>query len=972
MTVSFSSPERFGSGLAMRLDRHMAPAVSIEQDLKGLCDAHPRPSTKEVIDAIAARGHDIGDANVQKTMARVEGRHTNEAEIARWIAQCRAKGWVPDAPASSMTKAAASNGNGGASPVSPEPRSLAVNGGDTVVNARTETKTKTNGAAQQQHEVSAQFDDTVVKHSPPPANDDATRMAALFAGSERAHVTHGEPYQEPGSLKWEIKNTARTVRSPATANLWRRHLAGEYPLVAIPIRGDNKCLWGSIDVDEYGGNVLRLVERIERTGLPLVPCRSKSGGLHLFMFLEEWSPARDVQDVLKVFRQQLGLKEETEIFPKQTENKDVGNGIAMPYGTDFGGKIRQQVGLKKTGAEMELSEFLQRADNSKVSPEQLAELRDTPRCGRNGAAHSDSDAAGVAHAVQRLARYAKEVAAAPEGERNNLLNKAAHEMGRMVGAGWIDQEKVEADLRTAAAACGLPHDEISSIIPRVIEEGKLKSPPDLPGAKHEKQKNQTEILLEIAEDAELFHTPDGTGYADLIIKGHRETRAIGSRDFRRWLVQRYFEITRGAPSSEARQNALHIIDARASFGTGERKVSVRIGGHAGKIYLDLADEEWRAVEIGADGWRVVNSPPVRFRRPNGMLSLPQPSSGGSVSDLRRVLNLDAEADFTLLVAWLLAALRDCGPYPALVVAGEQGSAKSFLAAILRALFDPNTAPLRSLPREDRDLFITARNGHVLAFDNVSGLPHWISDTLCRLATGGGFATRELHTDQEEVLFDAVRPIILNGIEDVVNRPDLADRAVMLNLSPITDDKRRTEKEIWSEFRAMHAAVLGALLDAVAHGLRELPNTKLKTRPRMADFALWATACEGALDLPCTFESAYSNNRAQAAATVIEANPVADAVRNFIADKTQWAGTATELLGILSERTSDAVRRDRNWPGAPHVLTGRLKRAATFLRQVGIEINFGAREGITRRVIRITNVGAQGELDLTKGCEEDAP
>jgi hypothetical protein len=128
-----------------------------------------------------------------------------------------------------------------------------------------------------------------------------------------------------------------------------------------------------------------------------------------------------------------------------------------------------------------------------------------------------------------------------------------------------------------------------------------------------------------------------------------------------------------------------------------------------------------------------------------------------------------------------------GPYPVIVLSSEQGSAKSTFSAILRALLDPDTAPLRALPREDRDLFIAASNGHVLAFDNVSGLPAWISDTLCRLATGGGFAVRQLYTDRDEVLFDAARPVILNGIEDIVTRPDLADRAVFLTLEPIQEE-----------------------------------------------------------------------------------------------------------------------------------------------------------------------------------------
>ncbi|MBX3552903.1 MAG: hypothetical protein KF697_10620 [Pseudolabrys sp.] len=196
----------------------------------------------------------------------------------------------------------------------------------------------------------------------------------------------------------------------------------------------------------------------------------------------------------------------------------------------------------------------------------------------------------------------------------------------------------------------------------------------------------------------------------------------------------------------------------------------------------------------------------------------------------------SDADFVLVVAWTLACLRNRGPYPVIVLSGEQGSAKS-TSAILRALLDPNTAPLRALPREDRDLFIAASNGHVLAFDNVSGLPAWISDTLCRLATGGGFAVRQLYSDQDEVLFDAARPVILNGIEDIVTRPDLADRAVFLTLEPIPEQRRRPEQELWAAFDTERPRILGALLDAVAKGLAMLPQTRLDKLPRMADYAV---------------------------------------------------------------------------------------------------------------------------------------
>ena len=83
---------------------------------------------------------------------------------------------------------------------------------------------------------------------------------------------------------------------------------------------------------------------------------------------------------------------------------------------------------------------------------------------------------------------------------------------------------------------------------------------------------------------------------------------------------------------------------------------------------------------------------------------------------------------------------------------------------------------------------------MLGYDNASGLPDWLSDTFCRLATGGGFSTRELYSDADEVLFASTRPIVLNGIEDIVTRPDLADRAIVLTLPAIPESERKLETD----------------------------------------------------------------------------------------------------------------------------------------------------------------------------------
>jgi hypothetical protein len=292
----------------------------------------------------------------------------------------------------------------------------------------------------------------------------------------------------------------------------------------------------------------------------------------------------------------------------------------------------------------------------------------------------------------------------------------------------------------------------------------------------------------------------------------------------------------------------------------------------------------------------------------------------------------------------------------LAISGEQGSAKTVLSKVLKALIDPNAAPVRSLSREERELMIAATNGYLLSFDNVSGLPIWLSDALCRLTSGGSFAVRRLYSDDEEVLFEAARPILLNGIEDVISRPDLGDRAIFLTLAPIGEVQRRPESELWREFEVARPCILGALLDAVVHGLRAFGDVHLDRLPRMADFALWAAACETALWPAGTFARAYAANRRTAIEGMIEADPVAACVRGLMAERSAWTGSAADLLCAADFGGDEIGKRGAGWPRTPRALAGRLRRAQTFLRTLGIEVTFsrGGRAGT--RVISMRTGG----------------
>lgn len=350
-----------------------------------------------------------------------------------------------------------------------------------------------------------------------------------------------------------------------------------------------------------------------------------------------------------------------------------------------------------------------------------------------------------------------------------------------------------------------------------------------------------------------------------------------------------------------------------------------------------------------------------FLRPKGMLPLPVPIEGGDLDELRQLLNV-SNRDWPLVVAWLVAVFRPVGPYPILAVHGEHGSAKTNLCRMLRALIDPHGAPLRGEPRQIHDLIVSAHNGWIIGLDNMSHLSTSLSDALCRFFTGGGFASRTLFQNDDETIFDAQRPIMINGIEEVGTRSDLLDRCMMLSLPSISADRRRTEAEVWADFDAACPSILGALLFAVAVALRNLPSTRIDSPPRMADFAQRATAAEPALGLaPGEFMRAYVSNRAASDELVLEVNPIGSALVDFAEEVGTWAGTATQLLAVLKGQV-DERSRQKGWPNGARALSVVLRRLATNLRAVGVDVQLGTRAGHTGvRTIVLTQLERVGSF-----------
>lgn len=460
------------------------------------------------------------------------------------------------------------------------------------------------------------------------------------------------------------------------------------------------------------------------------------------------------------------------------------------------------------------------------------------------------------------------------------------------------------------------------------------------------KERQAETLLRLGNRAYLFCTEDEEAYAAIELNGHREILPVRGRGFRRWLIREFIKSTGRIPNTDALNQVIHAFDALA--GEKQHRLHLRIAEYEGAFWYDLADPGWRAIKITPTGWGVVDKPPIIFRRYQNTGAQVEPKQdGGNLWELFELVNLKSENDKILLLVYLVTLLVPEIPKPILVVYGEKGAGKSTLLRIIRTLVDPAVEPLLTLRSDERELAIQLDHNYAAFFDNISGVSQWQSDFLCRAATGAGFTTRALYTDEEERIFRLKRAVGITGINLVAGGTDLQDRFLSIELERIDKKERREEREILTEFERLRPYLFGAMLNALAEAMQIKPQMKFSELPRMADFAAWGAAVAEAIGIDSKdFMAAYWQNIGQINEGVLESHPLAAAIVALLQRKHEWKGAPGKLLeeleNVATEERIDT--KSKAWPKSSASLTRRLREIASNLAEAGIKIETGKDTG----------------------------
>ena len=455
------------------------------------------------------------------------------------------------------------------------------------------------------------------------------------------------------------------------------------------------------------------------------------------------------------------------------------------------------------------------------------------------------------------------------------------------------------------------------------------------------KKSQAELLLNLVDGtgAGFFHSDIKELYATLPVDGHTEILPIIGRDFEIWLNGLFYKNSGKPISKDAVKQVQGVLSAKALYDNPNPvKLSTRVAKHDGAFWYDLTNTNWQAVRITADGWDIIDNPPILFSRYRHQIQQSAPIKGGNIRKILDYVNI--KENKTLFLCWLISCFVPNIPHTASIIHGEKGAAKSTASSLLKNLIDPSVLDTLTLENDQRTLAVNLQNHWFLPFDNVSYISEEVSNTLCRAITGGAIQQRKLHTNSEDAIFTFQRCIVINGIHNVATKADLLDRFIMIELMRISDTDRKELSEIMTNFESDKPDILGGIFDTLVKAMTIYPTVKLSNLPRMADFMRWGYAISEALGgLGQEFLHEYTGNRNIQNEEAIANHPVAKLIAELINSRPtgEWYGLYSDLykkLEFMAEEFGISTKH-KSFPANSIVLSKRITEIKSNLESIGI-------------------------------------
>lgn len=468
-----------------------------------------------------------------------------------------------------------------------------------------------------------------------------------------------------------------------------------------------------------------------------------------------------------------------------------------------------------------------------------------------------------------------------------------------------------------------------------------------------KLKKSKRLIAEVLKNGSVLFC-DQFGNAFIAVMGNgNEVFRISSKDTKLWLRRLGWENLDETLGSETIKTACELLEAKAHFDGEKIYLHVRTAYQNGFLWYDLGDN--KAVQLNEHGWQIIEDVPIIFRRFQHSKVQILPAENGDLNKIFDFVNISNKQEKLLFLVFLVTAFIPGFPHPILTLHGLQGAAKSSTCRLLKSLIDPSSLNTLSTPPNIEQFVQTASHHWLLAFDNISMIPEWLSDALCRLSTGEGFSKRELYSDDGDIIYSYQHVAIINGINQVVTKPDLLDRLIILELERISPEKRITEKTLLNNLEKEKGLILGSIFDVLTRAFEKYPTIKTTKLPRMADFAQWGCAVSLALGASEEdFLKAYAVNINSQNEEAIEASPVALSIKEFMKNQKEWLGQPTELYKKLIQIADDLQidKKAGGWPKDPARLGKKIKEIQNNLQCIGI--NFESQKSGERQY-RLTNL-----------------